>query len=419
MKAYYNENDPHMAELLRVLMEYGLIPNGDVDERSIIDVKAKDLKGYIQCHFFAGQAGWPRALRLIGWPEDCEVWTGSCPCQPFSTAGKHKGKKDKRHLWPEFKRLITKRKPSICFGEQVVSPLGRDWLSGVRLDLEKLGYEVGAADLCAAGTEATGETYIQELWEDEEGKENWDPAISVRLSAPHIRQRSFWVADSNGQRLEGERLQLHQGQGRKAGKVPEATGASQARKLADAGCTGDECRSGSEETHGASGQVEEKARERERRGLDVGDCGTASKLADAECDRRQQGTEDVCAGQFKPTKHGQTAFWSTFNVVPCADERSRRIEPQPQCLADGVSEGVVALWAACCEAVGESQEGPESEETIAMLFDMLFGGFPLAHMPRFWGRTHLLRGMGNAIVPQVAAGFIKAFLMARGIRWQR
>lgn len=58
---YYNEFDPHAAQWLRNLMEIGLIPFGEVDERSILDVTSNDLKGYTQCHFFAGIGGWAYA----------------------------------------------------------------------------------------------------------------------------------------------------------------------------------------------------------------------------------------------------------------------------------------------------------------------------------------------------------------------
>jgi DNA (cytosine-5)-methyltransferase 1 len=165
--AYYNEIDPSCAQWIRNLISAGALPPGDVDERSIEDVSATDLVGYGQCHFFAGIGGWPLALLWASWPGDQEVWTGSCPCQPFSHSGKLLGFGDERHLWPEFQRLIKERKPARVFGEQVASKAGRKWFSFVRADLEALGYAVGGADLCAAG-----------------------------VGADHIRQRLFYVADA-------------------------------------------------------------------------------------------------------------------------------------------------------------------------------------------------------------------------------
>ncbi|HUW45476.1 MAG TPA: DNA cytosine methyltransferase, partial [Dehalococcoidia bacterium] len=85
-RVYYNEIDADLCRWLRNLIAAGLIPRGDVDERSITDVKPTDLDGYDQCHFFCGVAGWPLALQLAGWPDGRPVWTGSCPCQPFSAA---------------------------------------------------------------------------------------------------------------------------------------------------------------------------------------------------------------------------------------------------------------------------------------------------------------------------------------------
>jgi DNA (cytosine-5)-methyltransferase 1 len=148
--AYYNEIDKYAAEWLRNLIAAGHIAPGDVDERSITDVQPDDLRGYTQCHFFAGIGGWSLALRLAGWPDDRPVWTGSCPCQPWSNAGKSAGHLDERHLWPTWYRLIRKCAPPTVFGEQVASADGRAWLDGVLTDLEVDRYAVAAADLPAA-----------------------------------------------------------------------------------------------------------------------------------------------------------------------------------------------------------------------------------------------------------------------------
>jgi DNA (cytosine-5)-methyltransferase 1 len=165
--AYYNEIEPYAAQWLRNLISAGYIAPGDVDERDIKDVKADDLRGYVQCHFFAGIGGWSYALRLAGRTDDEPVWTGSCPCQPFSVAGERRGFSDERHLWPAWFNLIAECRPTIVFGEQVASKDGLEWFDLVSADLENAGYAVGAADLCAAS-----------------------------VQAPHIRQRLWFVADS-------------------------------------------------------------------------------------------------------------------------------------------------------------------------------------------------------------------------------
>jgi len=171
---YYNENEPYAADWLRNLIAEGLLPAGDVDERSIEDVRPDDLRGYTQCHLFAGIGGWAYAARLAGWPDDRPIWTGSCPCQPFSNAGKRLAYDDPRNLWPHFARLIRDCRPPVVAGEQVASKAGRLWLAGVRADLEALGYGVGAADMCASG-----------------------------VGAPHIRQRLFWLGHAQQPGLEG------------------------------------------------------------------------------------------------------------------------------------------------------------------------------------------------------------------------
>src|SRR5687768_10112388 len=136
MNAYYNENDAFAAAWLRNLIGAGLISPGFVDERDIRDVQPADLHGYDRCHFFAGIGGWDYALQLAGWPSGEPVWTGSCPCQPFSAAGKRSGFDDTRHLWPTWFRLIRECRPPVVFGEQVASADGLAWFDTVSTDLE-------------------------------------------------------------------------------------------------------------------------------------------------------------------------------------------------------------------------------------------------------------------------------------------
>lgn len=171
---YYNENDEDAANWLQNLVDNMVIPDAVVDRRSIVDVTPGDLKGFDQCHFFAGIGGWPYALMLAGVPSDTPLWTGSCPCQPFSNIGLKKGEADERHLWPVFYNLIKKCKPPTVYGEQVASTDGRAWLSRVFADLEAASYAAAGADLSAAG-----------------------------VTAPHIRQRLYWVGDADYEGLEG------------------------------------------------------------------------------------------------------------------------------------------------------------------------------------------------------------------------
>ena len=151
MTAYYNEHDKYAAQWLRNLIDAGHIAHGFVDERDIRDVRPRDLGGFVQCHFFAGIGGWSLALRLAGWPDERRAWTGSCPCQPFSSAarGRSKRQADDKHLWPIWRDLISECAPGRIFGEQVAA--AGDWLDEVCDDMEDLGYAIGASVLTSCG----------------------------------------------------------------------------------------------------------------------------------------------------------------------------------------------------------------------------------------------------------------------------
>lgn len=174
MRVYYNEVDSSKCSDLRKLIKAGLLPKGDIDNRSIALVEASDLRGYDQCHFFAGMGAWAEAtkeLELTG-----PIWTGSCPCQPFSDAGLKKGEKDDRHLFPVWHQLITQCKPAVVFGEQVASKAGLNWLDNVCSSMERCGYAFSAAILPAAAA-----------------------------GAPHERKRTYFSAVENSYCLRGTR----------------------------------------------------------------------------------------------------------------------------------------------------------------------------------------------------------------------
>ena len=163
--AFYNELDGYAAAWVRNLSAAGEIAAGIIDERSIRDIKPADVASYRQCHFFAGIGVWSRALRDAGWSDDSNVWSGSCPCTPWSSAGRKRGVSDEQHLWPEWFRLIEACRPSWIFGEQVSSKDGLVWLDLVRTQLEGANYALRVLDT---------------------------PACSV--GAPHRRQRLYFVA---------------------------------------------------------------------------------------------------------------------------------------------------------------------------------------------------------------------------------
>lgn len=295
-RSVYNEVAPFPAEWLRNLERAGHIAPGVVLERDIRDITPAELAGFTQAHFFAGIGVWSHALRLAGWPDDAPVWTGSCPCQPFSTAGRGDGFDDERHLWPDWFRLIRECRPGVVFGEQVASPDGIDWLDAVHADLEGIGYTVGAAVLPAAG-----------------------------VGAPHGRHRTFFVAVSDMQRRKGVGVRVQPRKSRLAGA--QAAGRGDDGRVADAMQSGwterrTEPGNGPSSGGGAHGGLSSDA-------VELGDgrgSGLALRLEHHGRFRalRLQGQTVATTGDFRGATRG---FWGGADWLLCRDPEGPRLRP--------------------------------------------------------------------------------------------
>jgi DNA (cytosine-5)-methyltransferase 1 len=348
MGAYYNEFDPKAAQWLRQLIKNGVIADGEVDERSIIDVQADDLRGFTQHHFFAGIGGWSYALRLAGWDDTRPVCTASLPCQPFSVAGSQKGIDDERHLLPHFIELVKQCNFQTIFGEQVPGAIKHGWLDDLCTEMERESYSVGQIVLTAAG----------------EG-------------APHIRQRLYWVADSINKGSQGR---LSGGQDTERETINRYSG-----------CSGTVGRvSNTENGYGGGESQLATSNGRESRDQFRGD-GSCSGVVDTDSSRWEERSEQGYRTRNKNVEQSSSdndrweyeSTWENPDWLYCRDEKYRPIKSSIEPLANGLPRGMVYS--------GNPSEPIDADNTQE-------------------ARVMRLKGYGNAIVPQVAASFIKAFI---------
>lgn len=354
MTIYYNEFDKRKCAALLAMMEDGFIGQGDIDDRPIQEVKADELKGYTRCHFFAGYAGWELALQLAGWPADKPVWTGSAPCQPFSTAGKQKGKADERHLWPVWFRLIRESRPPIVYGEQVPAAIRHGWWDDVADDLEGEGYATRA---------------------------EVRPAVSV--GAPHRRDRLWFVAHAQSQRGRGAERTGGETLGRSTtGNGLQSGGTSNGSVVAYN--TG----AGLQDGRGAQ-MVQSGAQQEFER------CGNDSPLGNAAGDGRGQGdqnrgrgAERVCSEQGAVSGDNSNSTLGNMHGErrdrePVSERQGREKVPQ----VNWASEGV---WIACADG---------KQRLVKSGICLLVNGYS--------ERVGLLHAAGDGIVPALAARFIE------------
>lgn len=371
-RAYYNENDPQKVAWLRELITAGAIALGDVDERSIKDVRPEDVKDYIQCHWFAGIGIWSYALRCGGWDDSRPVWTGSCPCQPFSAAGQRKGNADDRHLWPDWYKLIAVCKPRVVFGEQVSSKDGLGWFDLVRGDLEKSGYAAGGIDICAAG-----------------------------IGAPHIRQRLYWV---------GEGMAEPSGERREWRGAGEAGDESRAEQRFDGFCA-----AGGMEHNSRDGRVE-RGTEPSGWGI-VGGCSDGG-MGDVTSNHQRGASQPAVHGEGEPVGGSGGVEW----VGNARNARNAGLEERHR------EPGYDGAQRAAIERTSGDADRPDRPGTSNQFWrdaDWLrctdgkwrpveSGTQPLVNGAP--GRVGRLRGYGDGIVAEQAAEFVRTYREIKGFQ---
>jgi DNA (cytosine-5)-methyltransferase 1 len=218
----------------------------------------------------------------------------------------------------------------VVFGEQVASGAAKDWLDLVSTDLEGLGYAFGAAAV---------------------------PGCSV--GSPDIRQRAWFVADSDVQRRQRKRLHVCARQSQQ--DMFEAARGSQVGQLADAdgwdACTERKQRGGEYRLQQKGCRAVRSQCERSRANH-LGDLADTSGNGLEGWERVSERSAEVAIGE------GVLAgYWADSDWIYCRDEKWRPIKP---------------------------------------------GTFPLA--TRVPGGVERLRAYGNAIKPQVGEEVIKAFM---------
>ena len=235
--------------------------------------------------------------------------TGGFPCQPFSVAGKQRGKGDDRYLWPEMLRVIREARPAWIIGENVAGIVNLA-LDQVHTDLEAEGYEVESLIIPACG-----------------------------VDAPHRRDRVWIVAHSKG----GER-----------GRIQDKGGAKGSQ----------DC----DQLSGITGGLFGESR--------------SSNVANPKGNRTQ--------GRVFEPREKRDKSWKNGNVVANAISQRR-------CGWNTEGQYAEDAW----RSSGHPWDNPGGMATWLPEPDVgrVANGIP--------NRIHRLKGLGNAIVPQVAAEIIR------------
>ena len=299
----------------------------------------------------------PEVLNLgdvtrIDWTqvEPVDAITAGYPCQPFSHAGKRKGKNDERHLWPYVRDAIGALGPSHVVLENVAGHLSMG-LADVIGDLAGLGYDA-----------------------------RWGVVRASDAGAPHQRARVFIVANPGGRSLAGA--------GATGVGLPEPA----ERRTEPAADSGGQ-RHGSGQGPAGMGRVdrahEGSARERQRPRQEPGAGGIADA---ADADGRKQGPQP--RGDSAPLDRRRTWDPGTEPRRPAVDDL----------IAWGKYAPAIDRWEHLTRPAPEpTVPGRNGRPRLSPHFVEWMMGLPAGHVTGHdLSAAQELKMLGNGVVPQQA-----------------
>jgi DNA (cytosine-5)-methyltransferase 1 len=290
-----------------------------------------------------------------------DVLSGGFPCQPFSTAGKRKGESDDRYLWPEYFRVIREIQPTYVVGENVAGLVSMDdgkTLDGILSDLEGEGYQTEQFLIPACGVGAWHRRdriwivgYLPGRINSYASRSNPDSIGSHRSKIEQQGKADFRDKQKCRSKGLGQDVSNPTGRGLQGGKS-ENKGVNRKAQ-----------RNRSEQTNNAPGSCEDVSAtdiNRLQRSLQQG-------INDKQWGDRQKFIIEEC-GTSRPKLQS---------------ERERSTESRVGDMVDGLPSGMVGYWDREPEAVPRVCRGIKD-------------------------RSNRLKGLGNAIVPQVAYEIFRA-----------
>lgn len=425
-----NEIDPWCCKVLRKNFDHEIIEkdirqisanstNSGIESLREWENETNDKKGNIE-------------LRPV------DILTGGFPCQPFSHAGKRKGKDDNRYLWPEYLRIIRELRPSWIIAENVAGLISMEngrTLEGILIDLENENYQ----------------TEIYNI-----------PACSV--GAWHKRERIWIICHSTKSRLQDRRsTQVEQ-----SGKVEEFKRSGSEYDTNTIKFNDDKSGYGSGSICGI-GQTETEIQGCEDASDTISQrgCGRTAREQDASNVRESSGSKELGPWDAEPGMggrfdglpnwlhrhnikgYGQTESIRRTKILQ--DLWNKDVEKAIWGTIGGLNriQQAAILFFVVCEYEKSGRvlwEQCKSKETFKGLLQGLWGQIPFSSPPPRWeqveqfkgeynysmrempfeiaswesgidrvstgikGRVDRLKGLGNAIVPQVAYEFFKAIV---------